>query len=141
MQHKFKRQLSCDITNKINALLGLSSITICLGTRTPSSLTLQKEARQQRAMSMCQTPYSPQIPSLKVIDAMLCNTFGGTPSPLSQQFNGGDDSCGKRWYEDESSVYDTLSKKQTLNEEKEVENIKDSVEKEDCYVLMQSNAL
>ena len=38
-------------------------------------------------------------------------------------------------------MYDTLSKKQTLNEEKEVENIKDSVEKEDCYVLMQFNAL
>ena len=89
-------------------------------------------------MSMCHTPYSPQTPSPKEIDAMLCNTFGGTPSPLSQQCNGGD---GKRWYDDESSVYDTLGKKQTPKEEKEIESKKDSVEKEDCYVLMQSNVV
>ena len=60
-------------------------------------------------MSMCQSPLSPETPSPREVDAMLRNTFGGTPSPLSQMCGHG----GSRaeWGSQVSEVFDTLSTK------------------------------
>ena len=89
-------------------------------------------------MSMCQSPLSPETPSPREVDAMLRNTFGGTPSPLSQMCGHG----GSRaeWGSQVSGVFDTLSKKTTGGEGEKCGGGND-VEREDCYVLMQSNVV
>ena len=85
---------------------------------------------------------SPNTPSPKEIDALLlCNTFAGAPSPLSHQ-----QSQTRRmdWGREDSGIY-TLSKHARENEEQvaggEKGEIRGDVEKEDCYVLMQSHVV
>ena len=58
---------------------------------------------------------------------MLRSTFAGSPSSVSQRCVGG---C---------EMYDTLSQKLPPCEEEEKED--NDAEREDCYVLMQSNVV
>ena len=72
---------------------------------------------------------------------MLCNTFASTLSPLSHQQS---QTRSMDWGREDSGIYDTFSKKHGKEnkekgaEEEEEKGVND-VEREDCYVLMQSN--
>ena len=104
---------------------------------TPASLPLTRD-RQRRSVSVCQNSFSPETPSPREVDALLRNTFAGSPSPLSQQC--GDAQAGG---EEEECVYDSLSQKLPPWKEGQERRGKEDndVEREDCYVLMQSNAV
>ena len=106
---------------------------------TPTFLPLNKESRQ-RSASVCKNSFSPDSPSPREIDVLLRNTFAGSPSPLSQQCGDGrrgEDGGGEGGGGE--GVYDTLSKKLPPWREGEEGKEDNDVEREDCYVLMQSN--
>ena len=84
-------------------------------------------------MSISQSPLSPETPSPQELDAMLHNTFGGTPSPLSQTCGHGGSRA--KWGSQVSGVFDTLSKTMRGGEGEKCEGTNDA-ERDDCYVFM-----